>query len=49
MNREAAALAVAGIPLPATAPERGSSGVGEVTLELGRFPIARLAVGPLVR
>jgi hypothetical protein len=45
----AAALAVAGITLPATAPERGSSGVGEITLELGRFPIARLAVGSLVQ
>ena len=44
-----AALAVAGIPLPATASERGSSGVGEITLELGRFPIARLAVGSLVQ
>ena len=45
----AATLAAAGIPLPATAPERGSSGAGDVTLELGRFPIPRLAVGSLVQ
>jgi hypothetical protein len=45
----AATLAAAGIPLPATAPERGRSGAGEVTLELGRFPIRRLAVGSLVQ
>ena len=35
----AATLAAAGIALPATAPERGSTGAGDVTLELGRFPI----------
>lgn len=45
----AATLAAAGIPLPATAPERGSSGAGDVTLELGRFPISRLAVGSMVQ
>ena len=45
----AATLAAAGIPLPATAPERGNSGAGDVTLELGRFPIPRLALGPLVQ
>lgn len=45
----AATLAAAGIALPATAPERGSTGAGEVTLELGRFPIRRLAVGSLVQ
>ena len=45
----AATLAAAGIPLPETAPERGGSGAGEVTLELGRFPIERLALGPLVQ
>jgi hypothetical protein len=45
----AAALAAAGIPLPATASERGTTGAGDVTLELGRFPIRRLAVGSLVQ
>ena len=45
----AATLAAAGIAFPATAPERGSTGAGDVTLELGHFPIARLAVGSLVQ
>ena len=45
----AATLAAAGIAVPATVPERGNSGAGAVTLELGRFPIPRLAVGPLVQ
>ncbi len=45
----AATLAAAGIALPATAPERSSTGAGDVTLELGHFPIARLAVGSLVQ
>ena len=43
----AATLAAAGIPLPATSPETGMSGAGDTTLELGRFAIPRLAVGPL--
>jgi hypothetical protein len=43
----AATLAAAGIPLPETRAERGTSGAGDTTLELGRFPIARLGVGAL--
>lgn len=45
----AATLAAAGISVPETAPQRGSSGAGAVMLELGHFPIARLGLGPLVR
>jgi hypothetical protein len=41
-------LADAGIPVPQTARETGEYGPGEVTLEVGRFPIARLGLGPLV-
>jgi hypothetical protein len=45
----ATTLAAAGIPLPETSPESGTSGVGDTTLELGRFGIPRLAVGPLAQ
>jgi len=45
----ASTLAATGIPLPDTTPERGMSGAGDTTLELGRFDIARLGVGPLVQ
>ena len=45
----AATLAAAGIPLPDTSPESGMSGAGDTTLELGRFGISRLALGPLVQ
>ena len=38
-------LAAAGIPLPETAPQVGESGAGDVTLELGHFPIRLLALG----
>jgi hypothetical protein len=45
----ASTLAATGIALPETAPETGPSGAGEVTPELGRFAIPRLAIGPLVQ
>jgi len=45
----ATTLAAAGIPLPERSPESGTSGVGDTTLELGRFGISRLAVGPLAQ
>ena len=38
-------LAAAGIAVPETAPKTGESGAGDVTLELGHFPIRRLALG----
>ena len=38
-------LTAAGIPIPETSPETGESGAGDVTLELGHFPIRRLALG----
>lgn len=38
-------LAAAGIPLPETSPQAGESGAGNVTLELGHFPIRLLALG----
>ena len=38
-------LAAAGIPLPETSPRTGESGAGDVTLELGHFPIRLLALG----
>ena len=38
-------LAAAGIPLPGTSPQAGESGAGNVTLELGHFPIRLLALG----
>ena len=44
----AATLAAAGIRCPHGA-GAGNSGAGDVTLELGRFPIPRLALGPLVQ
>jgi hypothetical protein len=43
----AATLAAAGIALPQTSPRTGESGAGDVTLELGHFPIRLLAVGDL--
>jgi aspartyl protease len=42
-------LAAAGIPLPKTSPRTGESGAGDVTLELGHFPIRLLAVGELTK
>jgi hypothetical protein len=42
-------LAAAGIPLPKTSPQTGESGAGDVTLELGHFPIRLLAVGDLTK
>jgi hypothetical protein len=44
----ASTLAAAGIPLPHTRPEHGSSGAGATTLALGRFAAPRLGIGPLV-
>jgi hypothetical protein len=41
----AESLTAAGIPIPETSPETGESGAGDVTLELGHFPIRRLALG----
>ena len=41
----AATLEAAGIALPETSPRTGESGAGDVTLELGHFPIRLLAVG----
>jgi hypothetical protein len=38
-------LAAAGIPVPETSPQIGESGAGDVTLELGHFPIRHLALG----
>lgn len=38
-------LAAAGIALPETSPSVGESGAGDVTLELGHFPIRLLALG----
>ena len=38
-------LAAAGIPLPETSAKVGESGAGDITLELGHFPIRLLAVG----
>ena len=38
-------LTAAGISIPETSPETGESGAGDVTLELGHFPIRRLALG----
>ena len=45
----AATLAAAGIAVPETRPERGRTGAGEPTLQLGRFDAPGLAVGPLVQ
>jgi hypothetical protein len=45
----AATLAAADIPLPDRRPVRDASGAGTTTLELGRFGIPRLALGPLVQ
>jgi hypothetical protein len=38
-------LGAAGIAVPETSPRTGESGAGDVTLELGRFPVDLLAVG----
>jgi Aspartyl protease len=38
-------LRAAGIALPETSPRTGESGAGDVTLELGHFPVRLLAVG----
>jgi Aspartyl protease len=38
-------LVAAGIALPKTSPRTGESGAGDVTLELGHFPVRVLAVG----
>ena len=38
-------LTAAGIPVPQTAPRTGESGAGDVTLDLGPFPVRLLAVG----
>jgi hypothetical protein len=42
-------LAAAGIPLPETSPQVGESGAGDVTLELGHFPVRRLSLGDVTQ
>ena len=42
-------LDAADIALPETSPRTGESGAGDVTLELGHFPIRRLAAGDLAK
>jgi len=43
----AATLELANIPMPETQTVAGESGAGEITLDIGRFPIERLGLGPL--
>jgi gag-polyprotein putative aspartyl protease len=44
-----ATLDVLGIPVPPLTEEIGESGAGSLSLRFGRFPVRRLALGPLVQ
>ncbi len=45
----AATLDAVGIPLPELTEEIGESGAGRLSLRYGRFPVPRLALGPLLQ